>query len=150
MISKIDVSQIENAEAVFTLQIPSYKVEASIIGTADLPPLKETAEDIQASEDNYFAYYDEDELCGVVAIELVGKVIYLNKLIIHPSHFRKGIAQLLIDYIEGAYPAVEVIKVSTGSKNVPAIQFYKKNGFDQVNTMKVSEQLSLSFFEKNR
>ena len=50
---------------------------------------------------------------------------------IHPNHFRKGIAQLLLNFIETKLQ-VETLKVATGSKNIPAVSFYKKNGFQNI------------------
>jgi ribosomal protein S18 acetylase RimI-like enzyme len=40
------------------------------------------------------------------------------------------------------------MKVSTGSKNTPAVQFYYKNGFQKIEEIVVDESLSISCFEK--
>ena len=74
-------------------------------------------------------------------------IVDIHRLIVHPNHFRKGIAQLLLNFIETKFE-VETIKVATGSKNIPAVSFYKKNGFQNIKEVIVNEQLSLTFFEK--
>ena len=71
----------------------------------------------------------------------------LHRLIVNPNHFRKGIAQLLLNFIETKFEA-KTIKSATGSKNTPAISFYKKNGFQNIKEVILNEQLSLTFFEK--
>ena len=68
---------------------------------------------------------------------------------VHPKHFRKGIAKMLLNFIESnKLEGIEAIIVSTGSKNTPAVSFYKKNRFQNIKEVIVNEQLSLTFFEK--
>ncbi|MFZ0577081.1 MAG: GNAT family N-acetyltransferase, partial [Psychrobacillus psychrotolerans] len=95
----------------------------------------------------FFGYYENEILCGVISIKVDDDEVDIHRLIVHPNHFRKGIAQLLLNFIETKFE-VETIKVATGSKNNPAVSFYKKNGFQNIKELIVNEQLSLTFFEK--
>lgn len=146
MIKIIDISNSKNAEDVLNIQIPSYKVEAEIIGSYEIPPLKDTVYTLQHCGEAFFGYYENEELCGVISIK-VDDDVDIHRLIVHPNHFRKGIAQLLLNFIETKFQ-IETIKVATGSKNIPAVSFYKKNGFRNIKEVIVNEQLSLTFFEK--
>ncbi|GGA29218.1 GNAT family N-acetyltransferase [Psychrobacillus lasiicapitis] len=146
MIKIIDISNRKNAEDVLNIQIPSYKVEAEIIGSYEIPPLKDTVYTLQYCGETFFGYYENEELCGAISIK-VEDVVDIHRLIVHPNHFRKGIAQLLLNFIETKFQT-ETIKVATGSKNIPAVSFYKKNGFRNMKEVIVNEQLSLTFFEK--
>ncbi|MEK5483753.1 MULTISPECIES: GNAT family N-acetyltransferase [unclassified Viridibacillus] len=146
MIKIIDISNSKNAEDVLNIQIPSYKVEAEIIGSYEIPPLKDTVYTLQHCGETFFGYYENEELCGVISIK-VDDDVDIHRLIVHPNHFRKGIAQLLLNFIETKFQ-IETIKVATGSKNIPAVSFYKKNGFRNIKEVIVNEQLSLTFFEK--
>ena len=147
MIKIIDISNSKNAEDVLNIQIPSYKVEAEIIGSYEIPPLKDTVYTLQHCGETFFGYYENEELCGVISIKVDGDGVDIHRLIVHPNHFRKGIAQMLLNFIETKFHG-ETIKVATGSKNIPAVSFYKKNGFQNIKEVKVNEQLSLTFFEK--
>ncbi|MFC4024694.1 GNAT family N-acetyltransferase [Oceanobacillus longus] len=147
MIKKIDISNRKNAEQVFNIVIPSYMVEAEIIGSYEIPPLKDTIDNLQQCGENFFGYYLEDELCGAIAIKVENDEIDIHSLIVHPKHFKKGIAQMLLDYIESKF-VVGTIKVGTASKNIPAVSFYKKNGFQKIKEVIISEQLCLTSFEK--
>ncbi|MEK4092658.1 GNAT family N-acetyltransferase [Viridibacillus sp. FSL H8-0110] len=146
LIKIIDISNSKNAEDVLNIQIPSYKVEAEIIGSYEIPPLKDTVYTLQHCGETFFGYYENEELCGVISIK-VDDDVDIHRLIVHPNHFRKGIAQLLLNFIETKFQ-IETIKVATGSKNIPAVSFYKKNGFRNIKEVIVNEQLSLTFFEK--
>ena len=147
MIKIIDISNSKNAEDVLNIQIPSYKVEAEIIGSYEIPPLKDTVYTLQHCGETFFGYYENEELCGVISIKVDDDDVDIHRLMIHPNHFRKGIAQLLLNFIETKLQ-VETLKAATGSKNSPAVSFYKKNGFQNIKEVIVNEQLSLTFFEK--
>ncbi len=141
------ISNKKDAEELLNVQIPSYMVEAEIIGSYEIPPLKDTVSTLQQCDETFFGYYENRELCGAISIKVDGKEVDIHRLIVHPNHFRKGIAQLLLNYIE-KIDEVETILVATGSKNTPAVRFYKKNGFQEIKEVKVNDQLSLTFFEK--
>lgn len=147
MIKEINISNRKNAKKVLNIQIPSYKVEAEIIGSYEIPPLKDTINTLQQCGETFFGYYLNEELCGAISIKVENERVDIHRLIVHPSHFRKGIAQRLLNFLESNLD-FSTIKVATGSKNNPAVSFYKKNGFENIKEVTVNEQLSLTFFEK--
>lgn len=67
---------------------------------------------------------------------------------VHPKHFRKGIAKRLIYFIENEIDNYDAIVVSTGTKNEPAVNFYLKNGFLRTSETKIAGRLSLTSFRK--
>ncbi|MGE7624906.1 GNAT family N-acetyltransferase [Viridibacillus sp. NPDC096237] len=148
MIKKIDITNLKNAFEVLNIQIPSYKVEAEIIDYYDIPPLKDTVEKLQQCGEAFFGYYISGELSGVISIKIENDVMDIHRLIVHPKYFRKGIAKMLLDFIESNIEGIKTIIVSTGSKNFPAVNFYEKNGFSRIEEIKVNERLSLTNFKK--
>ncbi|WP_268589854.1 GNAT family N-acetyltransferase [Peribacillus frigoritolerans] len=72
----------------------------------------------------------------------------MHRLMVHPKHFKKGIAKMLLDFIESNNEGSETIIVSTGSNNTPAVTFYLKNGFSITEEKRVTERLSLTSFKK--
>lgn len=148
MIKKIDITNPKLAEEVLNIQRLSYKVEAEIIDFYELPPLKDTVEMLQHCGENFFGYYIDDELCGVISIKAEKGIIDIHRLMVHPKHFRKGIAKRLLEFIESSKEGFETLIVSTGSKNKPAVTFYLKNGFSKSGETRVTERLSLTTFKK--
>lgn len=148
MIKKIDITNPRFAEEVLNIQIPSYKVEAEIIDFYEIPPLKDTVETLQQCRETFFGYYISEELCGAISIKVEKDVMDIHRLIVHPKYFRKGIAKMLLDFIESQFEGIETIIVSTGSKNTPAVNFYEKNGFSKIGETRVNERLSLTAFKK--
>ena len=148
MIKVIDISNEEKINDILSVQLLSYKVEAEIIDYFDLPPLKDTIETLKNCGEIFIGYYEKLELCGVISLKVDQNIVDIHRLIVHPNHFKKGIAQLLFNYVIREFAANQ-IKVATGTKNKPAINFYLKNGFEITNEVVVNEKLSLTFFEKN-
>ena len=144
----MDITNPKFAEEVLNIQIPSYKVEAEIIDYYEIPPLKDTVETLQQCGETIFGYYLSGELCGAISIKVENDVMDIHRLIVHPKYFRKGIAKMLLDFIESNLEGIETIIVSTGSKNTPAVNFYEKNGFSKIGETRVDELLSLTSFKK--
>ncbi|MED4238197.1 GNAT family N-acetyltransferase [Priestia megaterium] len=147
MIKRLDNKNREIATEILSTQIPSYLVEATIIDYYDLPPLKDTIDSLQQCQETFFAYYLQEELCGIISFKLDRTEVDLHRLIVHPEHFRKGIAQKLLDFVE-TIEGVKSMRATTGAKNTPAINFYLKNGFRKLQEVKVDEHLTLSSFRK--
>lgn len=101
----IDISIRDEAKDVLNIQIPSYKVEAKIIGYDEIPPLKDTVKTLQECEEIFFGYYEDKELCGAVSVKVDDKVVDIHRLIVHPTHFRKGIAQKLLNFVTRNFEA---------------------------------------------
>lgn len=147
MIKQFDIRLPKNAEKLLEIQMPAYKVEAEIIGYDDIPPLKDTVNTLKQCGETFFGYYINEELCAAISLKVIDNEVDIHRLIVHPDHFRKGIAQKLLTFIERQFDK-RIIIVATGSKNKPAITLYKKNGFRITKEVQVNEHLSLTYFEK--
>ncbi|MDF2036115.1 GNAT family N-acetyltransferase [Cytobacillus oceanisediminis] len=147
MIKEINIKDRKAAEQVLGVQLPAYKIEAEIIGCPDLPPLKDTADALRITGETFFGYFTGEKLCGAISFKEKNDVLDIHRLIVHPEHFRKGIAQKLLNFIE-LRPKIKKMIVTTGSKNTPAVAFYLKNGFREVEKIEINESLIITAFEK--
>jgi ribosomal protein S18 acetylase RimI-like enzyme len=148
LIKKIDITRPNSAKEVLKIQIPSYKVEAELIGFDEIPPLKDTVETLQQCEEIFYGFYINEQLGGVISIKIENGVMDIHRLFVHPKYFRKGIAKMLLEFVQTNETGFESIIVSTGSNNIPAINFYQKSGFSKVKEIKVAESLSITLFKK--
>ncbi|WP_138755581.1 GNAT family N-acetyltransferase [Paenibacillus sinopodophylli] len=150
MIRRMDITDPHVAEEVLGIQIPSYKVEAELIGFEELPPLKDTVATLRSCGEDFYGYYLDSELCGAISIKEKGDIIDIHRLVVHPQHFRKGIAKELLRYVESMLGSEGVLIVTTGTENAPAVCFYKKSGFVETNVFLVEGRLSITAFQKNK
>jgi GNAT superfamily N-acetyltransferase len=148
VIRGLDPSDKREALQILNLQSASYAVEARLIGSWDIPPLKDTVHTLRRCEETFWGYFVEGQLAGMLSYKEVGDVLDIHRLAVHPDHFRKGIARALIEHVEKvAQPASKAI-VSTGAKNSPARRLYLSVGFVEAEEVDVVPGLRIVRFEK--
>jgi ribosomal protein S18 acetylase RimI-like enzyme len=128
MIKKLDNSNEEVANQIFTIFQNSYEIEALLIGTLDFPPLLRSAIDIENSKTLFYGFSENECLVASIEIVIENKQLEINSLTVEPDYFRKGIASKLINYVLEKFDFTEAI-VETAVVNKPAINLYKKHGF---------------------
>ena len=128
MIIKIDNSNEDVANNIFTVFQRSYKVEAQLIGTLEFPPLFRSAKDIENSTTHFYGFLENECLAAVIEIEIVDKQLKIDSLTVDPAYFRQGIANKLINYVLTEINFTAAI-VETAVVNTPAINLYQKHGF---------------------
>ncbi|MDF2556525.1 MAG: family N-acetyltransferase [Bacillales bacterium] len=148
MIKIIDTKTFINAMSILKTQAPAYRVEGALIGFYGIPAMKETVESILNSKDTYVGFYNDNQLLGFIAFNECNGTVDIVKLAIHPSHFRKGVAKQLLNYLFESLQDAILFKVSTGTKNTPAIELYKTFGFQEIGQKEVASAVYITQFEK--
>ena len=148
MIKEIDFQNISLLKTLFELQQASYQVEAELIQFFEIPPLIESFNDFRQCGETFLGYFEENELVGALSFTIDGEELTICRMIVHPNHFRKGIAQKLLNYVEETNKDITVLKVSTGKKNSPAKSLYYKLGYQLVWDLEVAPGFYISQFEK--
>lgn len=150
MINKLSLEDDDMVDQIWRLQHAAYRLEAEIIGFHDIPPLLDTHETIQQCEETFYGYLNEDgELMGAVATEIKAPgSITVSRMMVHPSHFRQGIAGSLIRYVLNQHAEIPLFIVSTGTKNVPAVALYEKYGFVPFDKFEVAPDVELTTFHR--
>lgn len=148
MIRDLDPSDGREAIQILGLQTTAYEVEARLIGSWDIPPLKDTVHALRRCGETFCGYFVEGQLAGMLSYKKEGDVLDIHRLAVHLDHFRKGIARSLIAHIErAAQPASKAI-VSTGAKNTPARSLYLSMGFEETEEVEVVPGLRIVRFDK--
>ena len=131
MIKRLSNAAPETAAQIHELFQLSYAVEATILGVEDFPPLRRSCHSYANSTNAFIGYYQDQALAGIIEIEQSEELIDINSLVVHPSHFRQGVAQSLIQHVFNQYGDISYV-VETGVLNLPAIKLYEKLGFIEV------------------
>ena len=128
MITKLDNSNENVANQIFTIFQRSYKIEAQLIGALDFPPLLRSAKDIEHAKTLFYGFSENECLAAIIEIVIKDRRLEINSLTVDPNFFRKGIADKLISYALNIINFSEAV-VETAVVNIPAINLYKKHGF---------------------
>lgn len=148
MIKYIEITNRDTAKKVLELQKESYQVEAEYIGTSDIPPLKETLEELMSCGETFIGYFDAGTLAGVLSYKVDEKLIDIHRVMVHPSFFRRGIAKDLVCYLEIMHLSAAEVIVSTGAKNLPAVRLYLKLGFEKMEEVLLGGHVLVANFKK--
>jgi ribosomal protein S18 acetylase RimI-like enzyme len=144
----LDLRDQDVAEAVIELQRRSYGIEAELIGSDEIPPLRETLEELQASGETFLGAYLESTLVGAISWRRQAGVLDLHRLVVDPSRFRGGIGSALIRGALAAEPTAERAIVQTGASNEPAKQLYRREGFEELDEVEVIPGLWVTRFAR--
>jgi ribosomal protein S18 acetylase RimI-like enzyme len=148
MIRIIDFSNKKLVQSLFELQKDSYLTEAKLVDFFDIPPLQESFSELIKTREIFIGYFEANKLIGALSYTISDKELTICRLTVHSNHFRKGIGQQLLSYLENNIKGIEIIKVSTAKANEPAKQLYVKNGFIFLKDLEVAPEFYIQFFEK--
>jgi ribosomal protein S18 acetylase RimI-like enzyme len=131
MITKLNNKDHKIAQQIRVVFQVSYAVEAVLLKAIDFPPLKRTIHEFINSDTDFYGYWKDEKLAGVIEIRSQKKLVHIQSLVIHPDNFRQGIASQLLQFTFDHYHT-EIFMVETGVDNEPAIQLYKRFNFKEV------------------
>ncbi|MET3291775.1 UNVERIFIED_CONTAM: ribosomal protein S18 acetylase RimI-like enzyme [Brevibacillus sp. OAP136] len=103
---------------------------------------------LQACGETFYGYWVDGELASAISYKCEEDVLDIHRMIVHPAHFRKGIASQLVQYVLGQEKGLEKAIVATGAKNEPAKALYLRQGFEALQDQEVAPGVYITLFEK--
>ena len=149
MIYKLQHQKTEMAKAIRAVFQASYAVEAENLGATDFPPLKRTLPEYSESENDFYGYFKDGALAGVVEVDASAARTHIQSLVVHPEYFRMGIGSELVNMVLNHYPSPSYT-VETGLGNKPATDLYLKHGFRQTGEYDTDHGVQKIRFELRR
>lgn len=101
---------------------------------------------LQGCGETFMGFFREEALAGTISYLLEGKVLDIHRVMVHPRHFRKGVATSLLRHLLASIPQATVVEVSTGSDNSPARHLYHHLGFNEVGEEEVAPGFWMTCF----
>jgi ribosomal protein S18 acetylase RimI-like enzyme len=128
-VAPLDVADDDVAAALADLERRAYAVEAALIGHDGIPQLRETVQELRGAGLNWLGITDDaGRPVAAIGYSWDGPVLDIERLVVEPGHFRRGLAGRLV----ASLPPAEVTVVSTGRANAPARALYERHGFRHV------------------
>lgn len=148
IIRQLNLDDGAEVERLLAIQQAAYRVEASLIGFDEIPPLFDTPELLRDSSETFYGCFVDGVLAGVIATEVEQDALAISRLGVHPDYFRRGIATALLKYVEALPNNAPCLRVSTGTLNTPARQLYEQHGFIKVGEKAIAEGVTMTEYEK--
>jgi ribosomal protein S18 acetylase RimI-like enzyme len=133
---------------VLELQREAYRVEAHLIGSDEIPALSESLRELQSSGETFLGAFLDGALAGAISWKLDGDTIDLHRLVVDPSHFRRGVGVALVRAALAAEPAARQAIVQTAAPNAPAAALYLQEGFERTGDIEPVPGLRVARFTK--
>lgn len=146
----IEKAQIEDLKDILELQYLAYQSEAKLFGDMDIPPLKQTIEEVCKEYEKGIILKKVDDkgvIIGSVRAYQDGGTVYIGKLMVHPEMQKQGIGTKLLCEIENQYPN-QRYELFTSTKSVDNIRLYERLGYKKYKEEIVSPELQFVYLEK--
>ncbi len=146
----IKKAQKEDLEVILELQYLAYQSEAKLFGNMDIPPLKQTIEEVcdEFQKGTILkAVNEEGDIIGSVRAYQDGGTVYIGKLMVHPKMQKKGIGTKLLLEIEKEYPN-QRYELFTSTKSISNIRLYERLGYKIFKEEAVSKELKFVYMQK--
>ena len=146
LISRADESDLQE---ILDLQYLAYQSEAALFGSTEIPPLKQTLNEVQAEYRSgiILKMMQNGRIIGSVRAREQDGTVYIGKLMVHPAHQRKGYGSELLAAIEGCFPGKRY-ELFTSTRSRENIRLYQKAGYVIFDTKADGGELVFVYLQK--
>jgi ribosomal protein S18 acetylase RimI-like enzyme len=132
-IEPIDARELPVARAIHAVLLLAHAQEARLLKVKEFVPMARTPEDLQRCNALFLGALRGDKLLGCLSLvpddDEPGQ-IGIGALVVHPAEQRRGIARQLVSEALRRC-AGQVVSVTTGLLNAPALALYREFGFTE-------------------
>ena len=146
----IEKAKKEDLKEILELQYLAYQSEAKLFGDMEIPPLKQTIEEVFDEFQKGIILKKTDEkgrIIGSVRAYQDGEKVYIGKLMVHPEMQRKGIGTELLLDIENEFSNCRY-ELFTSTRSVGNIRLYERLGYKIFKEEKISAELQFVYMQK--
>ncbi|MGO2519732.1 MAG: GNAT family N-acetyltransferase [Microbacterium sp.] len=139
----------DDAGEVLTVQRAAFVSEALIYGTADMPPLTQTLEQVRAelAEADGWVARIENRLVGAIRVRQTDDLLLVGRIAIAPDVQGSGIGRALLEAAEADSSAPEA-ELFTGSLSEANVHLYESCGYRITDRVDQGDGTSQLFMRK--
>ena len=142
----------KDLDEILKLQYLAYQSEAALFGTDDIPPLKQTIEEVaeEYRRGTILKMVTKDgRIIGSVRAHAQNGTAYIGKLMVHPDYRGCGLGSTLLSEIE-RYCSGLRYELFTSTRSTDNIRLYRKVGYEIFDQRAVDDKLVFVYLEKNK
>lgn len=147
MITKANENDLQE---ILQLQYLAYRSEADLFGSRDIPPLKQTLDEVIEEWRSGIILKmvdDTNKIIGSVRAKESEGTVFIGKLMVHPDHRQKGYGTNLLCEIEKLFPDKRY-ELFTSTRSIDNIRLYQKLGYTVFARKAVNDELEFVYMEK--
>jgi ribosomal protein S18 acetylase RimI-like enzyme len=150
MKDSISKANMDDLQEILNLQYLAYQSEAALFGNNDIPPLRQTLDEVieEYHKGIILKMVDTDNLIiGSIRAWEMKETVYVGKLMVHPDYRHRGYGTKLLRRIEEYYPQKRY-ELFTSTRSIDNIRLYQKMGYQEFDRRRVDDQLEFVYMEK--
>ena len=150
LLKTIYKANFDDLREILQLQYLAYQSEADLFGDRNIPPLRQTLEELidEHKAGVILKMLDHDgNIIGSVRAKEDNGTVYIGKLIVHPQHTCRGYGTMLLNEMEQYFPKKRY-ELFTSTRSEKNIKFYQRMGYKIFKRKEVNDELRFVFFEK--
>lgn len=135
---------------ILKLQYLAYQSEAALFHSQDIPPLKQTLEEVEAEfrEGLILKLADaQNSIIGSVRAREQDGTVYIGKLMVHPDYRCRGCGTALLRAAEERFPGRRY-ELFTSTRSVRNIRLYEEAGYRIFRRETLNAELEFVYMEK--
>ncbi len=146
----IKTAEKTDLQQILDLQYLAYQSEARLFNDPNIPPLKQTLDEVLSEYQKGIILKAVDEnsvIIGSVRGYCENGTAYIGKLMVHPELQGKGLGTKLLLEMEKQYPNHRY-ELFTSSRSTRNIALYERLGYKIFNEEQITDELKLVYLEK--
>ena len=143
-------ANFDDLQEILHLQYLSYQSEAALFGSKDIPPLKQTLDEVIDEYNNGVIIKmvnDENTIIGSVRAKETNGTAYIGKLMVHPDYRHNGYGTRLIKEVEEYFPNKRY-ELFTSTRSKDNIRLYQSLGYKIFDTKAINDEMQFVYMEK--
>lgn len=145
----IEKAEYGDLPEILKLQYLAYQSEADLFKSRDIPPLKQTLDEVISEyyEGIILKVKNGSNIIGSVRAVLKNDTVYIGKLMVHPNFRRMGIGKKLLLKIEHYFPERRY-ELFTSTRSKDNIRLYESLGYKSFKEEMIDDELEFLYMEK--
>ena len=139
----------EDLQEILQLQYLAYQSEAALFGNNDIPPLKQTIDEVveEYHKGVILKLISDKKIIGSIRAWESESTIHVGKLMVHPDYRRCGYGTKLLNEIESYFPQKRFV-LFTSTRSITNLRMYQRMGYKEFERKSVTAELEFLFLEK--
>jgi GNAT superfamily N-acetyltransferase len=146
----ISKARLEDLQKILLLQHLAYQSEAALLDNYDIPPLKQTLDEMIAEyhRGTILKMVDADGLIiGSIRAWETNGTVHVGKLMVRPDYRHHGYGTKLLGEIEKHCPQKRY-ELFTSTRSIDNIRLYQRMGYREFDRRSMDDRLDFVYMEK--
>ena len=140
----------EDLQEILQLQYLAYQSKAALFGSHDIPPLKQTIDEVidEYHKGVILKLVTENKIIGSIRAWETEDAVHVGKLMVHPDYRHCGYGTKLLNEIESYFSQKRFV-LFTSTRSINNLRMYQRMGYKEFERKVVSAELEFIYMEKN-